>query len=44
VWGKVDKPKVNALIVIIAKWFLYLCAYHNHLNRESLTRIVNIKQ
>jgi hypothetical protein len=40
----VDKPKVNTLTVITAKWFLYLYTYHNHLNRESLTRIVGVKQ
>jgi hypothetical protein len=40
----VNKPKANALAVITAKWFLYLYTYYNHLNRESLTRIVGIEQ
>ena len=39
-----DKFKANALMVIIAKQFLYLYTYHNHLNGESLTRIVGVKQ
>jgi hypothetical protein len=39
-----DKSKVNAFIVIIAKQFLYLYAYYNYLNGESLTRIIGVKQ
>ena len=39
-----DKPKVNALVVIIIKWFLYLYAYYNYLNKERLTGIVGVKQ
>jgi len=40
----VHKPKANALAVMIAKRFLYLHAYYNHLNRKKLTGIVGVKQ
>ena len=43
-WGEVDKPKANAFVVIIAKWFLYLYTYYNHLNKESLIKIVGVEQ
>ena len=43
-WGEVNKPKANTLTVIIVKRFLYLYTYYNHLNKESLTRIVGVKQ
>ena len=39
-----DKFKANAFAVTIIKQFLYLYVYHNHLNRERLTKIVGVKQ
>ena len=42
--GEVDKPKANTLAVIIVKRFLYLYTYYNYLNRESLIKIVSVKQ
>ena len=39
-----DKPRANTFTVIIAKWFLYLYAYYNHLNGDSLTGIVGVEQ
>jgi hypothetical protein len=44
VWGEVNKFKVNTFAVTTAKWFLYLCTYHNYLNGESLTKIVSVEQ